>query len=226
MRLTDIATKHDVAVDGPHHVHKGQIEPGDADAGRGASALKDAARLVNTCMPMSDEEAQTFGISQEDRTSYIRVDNAKVNIFKKSAAAKWYRLVDVGLDNTEMNPLYRAGDHVQTVEPWTPPKAWAGLNDDNLDTILDKINRGLGDGNFYSDASSADDRAAWKAVRELVPTKTEGQAREIIRTWVKNGTLVRFDYQNPNTHREVKGLKVSDEKLTEMAQRARQRPSS
>jgi hypothetical protein len=175
---------------------------------------------------MSENEAQTFGISQEDRTSYIRVDHAKVNIIKKSTAAKWYRLVDVGLDNTKMNKLYPAGDHVQTVEPWTPPKAWAGLSDDDLDAILNKIHGGLGDGNFYSDANSAGERAAWKAVCDVAPTKTQAQGREIIRTWVKRDMLVRFEYQNPKTDKEVKGLRVSEDKLAEMAQRARQRPSS
>ena len=47
------------------------------------------------------------------------------------------------------------------------------------------------DGNRYSDAPNATDRAAWKVVLEHAPDKTETQAREIIKTWVKNGVLVR-----------------------------------
>ena len=32
---------------------------------------------------------------------------------------------------------------------------------------------------------------------ELAPAKTEEQCREIIRTWIKNGVLVPFDYTSP-----------------------------
>ena len=44
------------------------------------------------------------------------------------------------------------------------------------------------------------------------PDKTEGQAREIIKTWVKNGVLVRRDYENPKTRKAVKGLFVDASK--------------
>ncbi len=36
--LADMATKHDIAIDVPHHTRKGASNPGNADAGRGASA--------------------------------------------------------------------------------------------------------------------------------------------------------------------------------------------
>ena len=34
--LARMAVKFNVAVDSPHHVHKGQVTPGDADSGRDA----------------------------------------------------------------------------------------------------------------------------------------------------------------------------------------------
>ena len=46
--LTDLATKHNIAIDAPHHVSKGTSDPGNANRGRGASSMKDAARLVYT----------------------------------------------------------------------------------------------------------------------------------------------------------------------------------
>src|SRR6516225_2094354 len=51
--LTDIAMEHNICIDSPHHVSKGQGEPGNANRGRGASSLKDGARLVNTLTVMS-----------------------------------------------------------------------------------------------------------------------------------------------------------------------------
>src|SRR5262249_39585041 len=65
--LTDLAAKYDLAVDVPHHVRKGAADPGNADRGRGASAAKDAARLVYTLTTMTPEEAQDLGIGEEQR---------------------------------------------------------------------------------------------------------------------------------------------------------------
>ena len=64
--LSDIATKHDIAVDTPHHVSKGPPDPGNADRGRGASAMKDAARLVYTLSAMSRDDAKIFGVEEAE----------------------------------------------------------------------------------------------------------------------------------------------------------------
>jgi hypothetical protein len=205
--LTDLSAKHDIAVDAPHHVSKGQADPGNANKGRGASAMKDAGRLVYTLTTMSPEEAKAFGVDEELRKTYVQMDSAKVNITRHSRAAKWFRLVGVRLGNgTEMYPN---GDEVQTVEPWVPPETWADLSSDLLNRVLDAIATGLPDGNRYSDSHNAKERVAWKVIQEYAPEKTEAQAREIIKTWVKNGVLEHEDYINPTTRHTVKGLKVN-----------------
>lgn len=75
---------------------------------------------------MSPEEAKTFGIPEEDRRLYVRVDRAKVNIARAAGGAKWFRLVGVPLGNA--TDLYTAGDEVQTAEPWKPPETWADID--------------------------------------------------------------------------------------------------
>src|SRR5262249_41750547 len=200
--LTALAAKHNVAVDIPHHISKGQADPGNANRGRGASAMKDAARLVYTLTTMSPEEAKAFGIEEDQRRSLIRMDSGKVNI-APLGKAKWFRLVGVPLGNaTEMYPH---GDNVQTVEPWTPPDAWEGMDDSQIRCILDKIDAGLPDGNRYTDAPSAKTRAAWKVVLEVLPEKTEAQAREIIKTWVKKKLLEPRPYKDKDS-KEANGL--------------------
>ena len=72
--MAQLATSCNCAIDAPHHVAKGASDPGNADKGRGASAFKDAARLVYTLATMSPEEAQTFGIPEAERRSLIRMD--------------------------------------------------------------------------------------------------------------------------------------------------------
>jgi hypothetical protein len=126
------------------------------------------------------------------------------------SAAKWFRLVSVPIGNaTEMYP---SGDNVQTVEPWIPPDTWADLSVHLLNKILTVIDNGLPDGNRYTDGNRAETRAAWKVITEHAPTKTEGQAREVIKTWIKNGVLVRHQYDNPATRKPVQGLRVDPTK--------------
>jgi hypothetical protein len=208
--LANIAAEYDCAVDAPHHVSKTGAAPGDANRGRGASAFKDAARLVYTLAAMTSQEAVDFGVSEVDRRSLIRLDSAKVNIVPPAAQARWFRLVGVPLGNA--TPDYPNGDEVQTVEVWIPPDTWAGLSHHLLNEVLTAIDKGLPEGGRYSDHSAAKDRAAWKVVQRYAPSKTEAQAREIIGTWVKTGVLTVEQYNDPTRRQSVKGLKVNDAK--------------
>jgi hypothetical protein len=89
--------------------------------------------------------------------------------------------------------------------------------------MLEKIDSGLPDGNLYSDANSAKDRAAWKMVQNVAPAKSEAQCREIIHTWVKNGVLVKTPYSHPKARRMEHGLKLSPWKRQEIDNRVRAR---
>ncbi|RWN52184.1 MAG: hypothetical protein EOS11_32255 [Mesorhizobium sp.] len=208
--LANFAIEMNIAVDVPHHTAKGAANPGNADRGRGASAIKDGARLVYTLTTMSDEEAERFGVPPADRRLYIRMDSGKVNITPPAAAAKWFKLVSVVLGNG--NHLYPDGDNVQTIEQWTPPETWEGLTDDLVNRILTDIDAGMADGERYSDAGAAKARAAWKVVQKRAPKKTEQQCREIIATWVKNGLILKETYYSLVTRKDREGLHVDDMK--------------
>jgi len=179
----------------------------NAQRGRGASALVDAGRLCYTLTPMSPEEAKTFGIPEEMRRQHIRLDKAKVNLVPAGAATRWFKLVGVKLDNA--TALYPNGDEIQVAEPWTPKGVWADLGEDLLNQILNEINtpRLLPAGHFYTRSPNAGDRAVVPLVRRRT-RKTEDQAKEIVKTWIRNGVLVEFEYRNPETRKDVKGLRV------------------
>jgi hypothetical protein len=151
--LTDCASAFNCAIDVPHHISKGVGDPGNASRGRGASAMKDAARLVYTLTPMAPEEAQTFGIAENERRRLIRMDSGKVNIAPPPDAAKWFRLVGVPLGNGA--GLYPSGDEVQTVEVWMPPDTWQGISAHLANLILTDINAGMPEGVRYSAVKSA-----------------------------------------------------------------------
>jgi AAA domain len=208
--LTDIGAKHNIAVDVPHHTSKGPADPGNANRGRGASAMNNGGRLVYTLSTMSSEEAKAFGISEDQRRTYIRMDSAKVNITRHLGNAKWFRLIGVSLGNA--TELYPNGDEVQTVEPWDPPKIWDGLSSATLNIMLTEIDSGMPNGQRYSAANKADDRAAWRVVQKHCSDRTEAQCREIIRTWVKNGVLYDATYDDPIERKERKGLRFDTTK--------------
>jgi AAA domain len=208
--LTQIAIEYDVAVDVAQHTHKGTLSAGDADNGRGASSVRDAGRLGYTLTTMSEEEASSFGIEREQRKLYVRLDSAKVNITPPSQKATWFKLVGVRLGNG--NDTYPNGDEVQTVERWTPPETWAGLSTAALNAALTEIDAGMANGQRYSDANAARDRAAWMVVQKHCPNKTEAQCKEIIRTWVKNGVLYQDDYDDPIKRDRRTGLRLNASK--------------
>jgi hypothetical protein len=210
--LTRIAVENQIAVDVPHHVHKGQIAAGDADAGRGSSGIRDAGRLIFTLTVMSTDEAQAFNIEPDQRYGYVRLDSAKVNITARSGATTWFRIVGVPIGNATAE--YPAGDTIQVAEPWTPPNAWAGLSNDTLNAILDHIDAGIRDeeghptGERFSNAPRAKARAAWPVIQRFAPDKTEAQCRTIIHSWLDSGLLKPEDYYSPAERKEVKGLLV------------------
>lgn len=208
--LARLAMERNIAVDVPHHTAKGAAGPGNADRGRGASAIKDGARLVYTLTAMTEDEADRFGIPYADRRLYLRVDSGKVNITPPAASAKWFMLVGVVLGNG--NERYPAGDNVQTVEPWSPPETWGGLTDDLVNRMLTEIDAGMPDGDRYSDASAATTRAAWKVVQSHLPDKTKEQCREMIATWVRNGLLIRKTYHSAIDRKVREGLYLDEAK--------------
>ena len=108
--------------------------------------------------------------------------------------------------------LYPNGDNVQVAEPWTPRDLWQNTSIDLCNRILTDIDAGLPDGNRYSNAAKAEKRAAWKVVVKHAPDKSKGQAREMIRTWLKSGVLVVESYENPKTRKRVSGLLVDNTK--------------
>ena len=108
--------------------------------------------------------------------------------------------------------LYPSGDEVQTVEPWDPPDLWAEIGVARANEILDSIECGMANGQRYSGAPQAKDRAAWKVVKEVVPSLTEAQAKKVITTWISNGVLQHRPYEDPTRRDEQQGLFVVDGK--------------
>ncbi len=204
--LADLGERLDIAVDMAHHVPKGASDPGNADRFRGGGSMKDALRLGKTVTAMSTDEAKIYNIPEHERRRYIRYDDAKMNLTPYDDTL-WFKLVSVDIGNGD--ETYPGGDSVQTVEPWEPPDTFEGMTTHIANRILDDIDAGLPDGERYTDAPKAQDRHGSVAVLRHLPSKTEPQARKVLRTWVKNGVLDAREYDSPTQRKKRRGLYVN-----------------
>ena len=133
-----IADKTDSGVELVHHMRKGAVgqhnhEIGDArGAGSGVDAVR-SARVVNV---MDKENADSFGIDQDERESYLKVTNGKPNMAKKSGKGIWYRLESVNLGNSTKT---READEVGVVTRWKVPSATGEVTGADIQEILDRI---------------------------------------------------------------------------------------
>lgn len=104
--ITSFAADLNVAVVVLHHTPKPPIASADSYAGtvnaiRGATAIKDAARIALTLFGMSEKDAERFDKPAAVRHRYVRLDDAKQNLVLASPEAKWFRKESVRLANGE-----------------------------------------------------------------------------------------------------------------------------
>ena len=190
-----------------HHVRKGDIS--NIDAARGAKALTDSARVGLLMSVMSASEAEEFQIAEDDRLSYVRLDDAKRNM-AVAAKARWFRHQTVPLGNT-FDPTYPRGDSVGAIMPWQPPaNELAEAPNSELNTVLDAIKAGPEPGILYT-RSKRGDSARWcgqllcDAFQVL-----EQQAAKMLGLWFRSGLLFEKEYYHPKWRRNTKGVAVND----------------
>lgn len=77
---------------------------GNADAGRGASSAKDACRIARTLFTMTASEAKRLRVSEDERLSYVRLDDAKGNYSAQKSGGQWFKKHSVSLPNGDDAP--------------------------------------------------------------------------------------------------------------------------
>lgn len=107
-----LAVRLNMAVCIVHHTRKGLAVAGDADAGRGASSVSGAARVVLTITGMTPEEAGAFNLPAEAARHHFRLDGGKAN-YSPLTACEWFERRVFTLAND---------DQVAAVVSWHPPE--------------------------------------------------------------------------------------------------------
>jgi Mrp family chromosome partitioning ATPase len=190
-----------------HHVRKGDVT--SIDAARGAKALTDSARVGLLMTTMSAEEASEFGIEDDDRLSYVRLDDAKRNM-AAATKAQWFHLRPIRLGNT-FDPTYPRGDSVGAIVPWQPPdNELATAPNNELNTVLDAIKAGPEEGVLYTKSRRGDsNRWCGQLLCEAFQVQ-EKQAAKMVSAWFHSGLLFETTYYHPKWRRHTKGVCVSD----------------
>jgi hypothetical protein len=100
-----IAAKTGAAITLIHHTRKQQdnkgSSAGNADIARGASAFKDAVRVVATLTPMTSKEAGDLKFDSVEQSRHFRLDLAKQNFSPACVNAWWFRMESCLIDNGE-----------------------------------------------------------------------------------------------------------------------------
>jgi hypothetical protein len=100
-----VAAKTGASITLIHHTRKQQdtkgSSAGNADIARGASAFKDAVRVVATLTPMTSKEAGDLKFDSVEQSRHFRLDLAKQNFSPACVNAWWFRMESCLIDNGE-----------------------------------------------------------------------------------------------------------------------------
>ncbi|MBF0341346.1 MAG: AAA family ATPase [Magnetococcales bacterium] len=101
-----IAKRANCAVLIIHHTNKPPQASSEGRAGnmhtaRGASSLMGVARIAMTLESMSERDALRYGIPEEERGLYIRLDDSKANMALMASAPMWFKKVSVPVPTRE-----------------------------------------------------------------------------------------------------------------------------
>jgi len=205
----EVARKGSCALWLVHHTKKyaGGMA-GDADASRGGGAMIGIARVLVTLFVMTEDEAEAMGVDVDDRLDYVRLDDGKAN-YSKLGKVRWFEKVTREVGNAQgLLP----SDEVGVLLPWKPPGALDGISVLQLNQALDAIDRGVLDeagqpsGAWWSPEQNAKSRwvGALLMTRLNCPKKA---AAGLVKLWLKHGTLVTFEYQDPVQRKPRTGCK-------------------
>lgn len=109
---------------------------GNVDTLRGGGSQAGVMRTSVTLFEMSEKAAKEHGVNPKDRHLYVRVDDAKTNLFLKKPGATWYKRTSVpvgGLDGQKIGVL-------------APVTLLTGQTDEGLLNVLAEALTSLGPG--------------------------------------------------------------------------------
>lgn len=202
--IRNLAHRTGCAFELAHHFRKLNGTEASVDDVRGASSIIGACRSVRIVASMAKEEAERYGLPEDERRGFIWLQNGKANMLPPTHARRWMHLVSVDLGNARP-PL--ESDKVGVPIAWEPPDAAAELSSAQFRAIRLAITTAPQPLNTLR----ADVRAnGWVGkliaqALELDPAEqsTRTQVKGIIDRWLNAGRLAIDDVRDPKQGRVI-----------------------
>jgi AAA domain len=192
-----VAEEANCSIMAAHHNRKTGGESATVDDGRGASALRDAARTARAINTMTTGEAENAEIAESERSYFFRADIGKANLTAPAERADWFGLESVELGNYEGD--WDVGDSVGVVTAWNYPAARAlKITEGVIRAAQDAIKAG---GPWRADQRSRNEPWVGIAVAQALglDLRNKVNCRIVARTvadWLRTGLLRRIDRQD------------------------------
>lgn len=196
--LRAVARQADVAVLVPHHTPKPQAGAasgaGNQDAGRGATAIANKARVVLTLFRATEDDCAEIGVPASQKKSYARLDGAKATFSAAAAETWWLRWQSAAI---------ATGDSVGVLVPHDAKAAATGSAEDLARILRDRMLR-MGrasltiteSGAALQDADPAAAKQDARAVRSRIervlaqPIAVDGATLRIVRSAERGQTVL------------------------------------
>lgn len=133
--LRHIAKKAQVAELIMHHATKGGNEKqeqriGNMDIARGSTAIINKSRIAYTLMNASETDAEAYGMQQDERRYWLRLDDAKMNLGLAGDKPQWFKRDGVKL---------LTGDVVGIIRPYDLQKSTSHIRMRIADIIIENM---------------------------------------------------------------------------------------
>ena len=194
--LRSLAVEFNMAVVVAHHTRKGVVVPGDPEAARGASAVKDLCRVALTLTVMQAEDAKAFNIAEDKRHLFFRLDDAKQN-YSAMRETEWFERLVYQLDND---------DWVAAAGPWLPPIDV--VTPDKRAAVEAGLAQGTGDGP-YSPKLDKSARSFKALCTENGIVTSDGQ-KQLLEALIAVGGYTVRKFKKPSNSGVVQGIRCPD----------------
>lgn len=191
--FNQVADATNCAIELIHHTGKTGGASGNANAGRGASAMVGAVRSLRTIVTMTEEEAANYDVPNP--RAYVRIDDGKTSLAAYNHNTDWYRIESLELPN---------GDNVGVVARWQAPSVFDGFSSQILRDLLHDIHAGNDKGQKYTFKRKGKASSNWVGViiQDFLDVD-DNRAGLIIAAWQKTGLLFEDKYQTQNRKERV-----------------------
>ena len=172
-------------------------QAGDLYAARGASSMQGEAHFVFTLADMDNDSQRAFGIDDDAKGRYVRLDDAKSKMAPPSGA-KWFQRHGEAMRRSN-------GDieEIGILKPWQPPDFRLDITETQRNEILKYVHES------WSRGQPLAQQARGRKFAELVPQKfpyaTRAHARELLNEWLRDGVVAN---ESLGDRGKTPGLKV------------------